>query len=100
MGDKVVDLPVTFKSPDEGQMLVLRRGPCPHGKYLVDETAATVECALCHAKLNPIHVLSVLANRETMWHRARARYQEEMKLLTERSRTKCQHCGKLTRIRR
>jgi hypothetical protein len=40
----------------------------------------------------------MLAGEETKWHESFKRYQAEMRRLSERSRTKCQHCGQMTRI--
>ena len=45
-------------------------------------------------------VLESLMHQESRWMRTREAYQEEMKRLDERSRTKCQHCGQMTRISR
>lgn len=70
-----------------------------HG-YLVDERAADVTCAACGEKLNPMWVLMQLMHKEHRWHELHARYQDEMQRLAERERTKCQHCGQLTRISR
>jgi uncharacterized protein YeaO (DUF488 family) len=39
-------------------------------------------------------------HKEHRWHELHARYQDEMQRLAERERTKCQHCGQLTRISR
>lgn len=100
---EVVELPVKFKHPvEEGRFLkeVLYPGKCWHdkGPFLVDLTLATVECASCKEKLNPMWVLDHLARKETHWHAMRARYAQEMARLAARSSTKCQHCKKLTRI--
>jgi hypothetical protein len=45
-------------------------------------------------------VLTKLAHKETGYHETERRYHEEMKRLSERSRTKCEHCGQMTRISR
>lgn len=97
----VTELPVKFKSPAAPEDVTLVRvwaGKCYHRQVLVDEKKAEVECAACHEKLNPMWVLSMLASHESRWHEAGKRYQDEMKRLTERSSTKCNHCGKMTRI--
>ncbi|WP_322092794.1 hypothetical protein [Paraburkholderia bannensis] len=76
-------------------------GQCFHRHgYLVDERAAEVTCATCHEKLSPTWVLLQLAYEENRWHALHERYQDEMRRLAERERTKCQHCGQLTRISR
>jgi hypothetical protein len=68
-----------------------------HG-FLVDERAADVTCATCGDKLNPMWVLLQLMHKEHRWHALHERYQDEMQRLAERERTKCQHCGQITRI--
>ena len=101
--DKIKELPVRFKErPSEGVYLTLSRtiGKCYHGQYEVDDAKAEVVCTKCKEKIDPMVVLREMAHKETGWHRARIIYQEEMKRLEERARTKCQHCGKLTRISR
>jgi hypothetical protein len=122
MTDEVTKLPVKFKHPPTGErtLEVVQRygaGACNHMyyfdgdplgggsrmknvTYLVDEGAAEVECGHCHAKLNPMWVLSKLAHNETSYHETSKRYHEEMKRLSERTRTKCDKCGHMTRISR
>lgn len=114
--DNITKLPIKFKAPpsDDGPMLQIvetRYGgsECSHGtqyvngnmvsaKYLIREGETEVECSLCHTKLDPMFVLRRLANEETHWERSRKRYHEEMARLKERRRTKCDNCGKMTRI--
>lgn len=88
---------------DEGPYLreVMYKPGCQHtASFTVDEKLDTVECSACGEKLNPIWALKQLARMETRWHRHHEQYQEECKRLAERSRTKCQHCGEMTRISR
>ena len=73
-------------------------GRCWHKRFIVDEQLAEVECADCHEKLNPMWVLQQLSIQENRFHELHARYHDELKRLGERSRTKCQHCGEMTRI--
>ena len=122
MTDDVTKLPVRFKAPPTGERVlevVGRYGGgerCNHDfyfagdplapggtvmkrvTYLVDEAAAEVECSNCHAKLNPMWVLARLAHHETKYHELAENYQEEMRRLSERKRTKCDRCGYMTRI--
>jgi hypothetical protein len=114
MSDEVTRLPIKFKAPPTGERtleLVCGGGVCNHsftidgGKvkqvtYLIDEAAAEVECGACKAKLNPTWVLARLAREETKYHETAMSYQEEMRRLSERSRTRCDHCAKMTRISR
>ena len=115
--DKVKRLGVKFKAPpkEDGPMLRIvhsgGRGDCDHRwtfvdgrmrsvQYLIREGETEVECGNCGTRLDPMFVLKRLAHEETKWLEARATYAEEMKRLGERSRTKCQHCGQMTRISR
>jgi ribosomal protein S27E len=96
----VVELKVPFKKPaPEDRLLLVEWGKCQHfGPFVVDHKAAEVTCKGCGEKLNPMWVLQMLAGEETKWHESFKRYQAEMRRLSERSRTKCQHCGQMTRI--
>ena len=97
--EKIKELPVKFKTqPDDNKFLVVPPSKCPHGLYNVDEKLAEVTCRKCGEKMNPMYVLKEMAMGESQWHRTRQMYQEEMKRLTERSRTKCRFCGKITPI--
>ncbi len=106
--DKVKRLPVRFKKPthDEGRVLqvVHPRSPaCDHQfkvSYLIRPGETEVECSGCGTRLDPMWVLSRLAAQDSQFYRARERYQEEMKRLEERSRTKCEACGHMTRTSR
>ncbi len=113
--DNVKKLLVRFKTPPDGTKMLKvvhygEDGKCDHiwsrrndglmrdVQYIIREAETEVECGECGTKLDPMWVLKRLANEETQWGRTREHYIEEMKRLRERSRTKCQHCGKMTRI--
>lgn len=121
--DNITKLPVGFKTPPsaDGPMLKVVHsfdpGGCNHrwvfradpatgrthrfnAQYLIREGDTEVECSLCNTRLDPMFVLRILAIEENQWQETRKHYQEEMARLNERSRTKCQHCGQMTRIRR
>lgn len=114
--DNVVELPIKAKAKrdENGPMLtVIDSWPegCNHkwrvtgfktqdAHYLIREGETEVECGLCGTRLDPMFVLRQMAHYETQWHRGRARYLDEMKRLKERSRTKCTHCGNMTKISR
>lgn len=106
MDDDVTKLPVRFKQRAPDRTLVrpfevLRGTKCSHlyVTYLIDESSAEVECGQCGEKLNPMWVLRRLANEDRRFAEAHETYQDEMRRLNERSRAKCEHCGKMTRIR-
>lgn len=101
--ENVVQLNAPFKQPVPEERYLVRAprlDACSHwnGPFLVNETLAEVTCGKCGEKLNPMWVLGQLVAKENRWHEHFARYQEEMKRLAERSRTKCEHCGEMTRI--
>ncbi|WP_413194204.1 hypothetical protein [Pararobbsia alpina] len=98
--DNVTVLPVTPRPNlvDERVFTMVPGMTCWHRRYLVDDKKAEVECADCHEKLNPMWVLQQLAFAENRYHELHARYHDELKRLGERSRTKCEHCGQMTRI--
>ena len=98
--DNVTEIPVRFKNPaPDGRILTIAVGvKCIHGPFIVDDTLETVECQKCKERLSPMHVLKMLAREETRWHEFHAHYEEEKKRLSERQRTKCEHCKEMTRI--
>ena len=112
--DGVIRLPVRFKNPPSEDALSLVvvhsegcnhkwhfvRGKLVHFPFLIREGETEVECGGCGTKLDPMWVLRNLANEENGWKMAQERYLDEMKRLSERSRTECQHCGKMTKISR
>lgn len=113
--DKITKLPIGYKSqdPDQPMLKVVHGGvgKCDHKwtwkdghmrnvTYLIGEGETEVECSACGTRLDPMFVLRRLAHEETKWHERRQRYNDEMKRLDERSRTKCEHCNKMTRISR
>lgn len=84
---------------DPERFLVLEEGVCQHnGGFSLNEKEDQVICKKCGTRLNPMHVLKLLAREETKWHQTRALYRDEMKRLGERSRTTCEHCNRVTKI--
>lgn len=72
---------------------------CQHLDVIVDERLAEVKCAKCGIGLNPINVLVRFAREESQWMNNYKAMQEQKRLLDEKQRTKCRHCGKITPIR-
>jgi ribosomal protein S27E len=104
--NNVKRLPVRFKDPtppDRSLMFpyeVGKHDKCYHEKFIVDGAKAKVECGTCGEQLDPMWVLVHLCAHDQRFAQSHARYAEEMKRLSERSRTKCYHCGQMTRISR
>lgn len=94
-------LPVKHRPEPEGPFL--KEVPlmkCRHwrGPFEIDSDAAKCKCLECGDEVSAMFVLEKLMNKESRWMQAHERYQDEQKRLAERSRTKCEHCGKITRI--
>lgn len=104
--DNVTRFPIRPKvQPHEDRTLVSpmeigRVGRCDHPRFIVDEASDQVECAVCAERLNPIWVLTQLTREDRRMERVRTKYREEMERLDKRTRTKCDHCGQMTRISR
>lgn len=73
---------------------------CKHylAAFTVDSVAGKCFCKDCGGEVSPMFVLEQLMKQESQWMRTRAAYQDEMQRLAERTRTKCTHCGQITRI--
>jgi ribosomal protein S27E len=104
--DKIRRLPVRAKPrPDEVALRLVtwdnKCHKCDHTRagFVVDESLLVVECGSCGEKLNPVWAMARLCEQESLWRRMREAYIHERKELAQRVRTKCQHCGQMTRIR-
>lgn len=107
--ENIKRLPVKFKHPTPQDRTLVRpwevgrNEACDHWfgcAYIVDEKKSMVECGKCGTELSPMWVLSRLCSRDAEFHDAARRYKDEMARLSERSRTKCEWCDRLTRISR
>lgn len=98
--DKITTLPIKPKADTGHLMLVPPSAGCPHfpANYEIDVDAGRCRCKICGGEVSPWFVLKMLMHHESTWNRTREAYQDEMKRLRERSKTKCDHCGKMTRI--
>lgn len=98
----VTALPVKHKEPPaEGRFLVpVEPRACRHyrGPFEVNADAGKCFCKQCGGEVSPMFVLERLMLEESKWNQTRQAYQAEMARLSERSRTKCQHCHQMTRI--
>ena len=105
-GDNVFKLPVTKRPINDAPIrTVLTTGSkkCPHAHVEVDEKLGEVECSDCKAKLNPMWVLGELARKykERLGNYRQLVVQSRIisQRLEQKQRCKCEHCGRLTRIR-
>ena len=71
---------------------------CRHRSILVDEKENLVECGECGAKLNPIAILLRFATEESNWEYQRNELRKVAAKLEKRKQTRCEQCGKITKI--
>lgn len=102
IGADVVDLVVSRKEPPDGRLMLVPppRAACIHfnTSFEIDKVAGKCTCLGCGEEVSPMFVLERLMHLESQWMRTREAHQQEMLRLKERSRTKCEHCGEMTRI--
>jgi predicted RNA-binding Zn-ribbon protein involved in translation (DUF1610 family) len=92
-------LPVKKREKGENALTVVNHGLCRHEKFEVDEKLAEVKCKACGEKMSPMWVLVQIAHRESRLAERLLNLRTECRLLEGRVRTKCDNCGKMTRIR-
>lgn len=101
-GANIAQLPVKYKKPEPGErfLVPVELGKCSHwqGPFEIDVKGDKCTCKRCGEQVGAMFVLEMLMRQESQWMQTRATYQDEMKRLAERSRTKCNHCGKMTGI--
>lgn len=100
----VVSLGLKPKSTEGPELTVVDNWTeCRHGRFLVDEKLAEVECGICHAKLSPMWVLNKIAQDDSQLRTDHLRMKATIKIIREkidkRTRCKCNHCGKMTNIK-
>lgn len=95
----VLALPVKPRTTSTERVLTMAPSyKCMHRRFSIDERLAQVTCSDCKERLDPMVALVSLSHQESRYHELHERYQDEMKRLKERSRTKCRHCGEMTPI--
>jgi hypothetical protein len=75
-----------------------------HAPIIVDEELAHVECGTCLEKLNPIQVILNYAQHEaglvSRWHHIKDAIAKQEFQIARKNRVRCEHCSKLTRIKK
>lgn len=100
MAENVTSLPVRHKNMPKTLEPVQSFGGCAHQHALVDRELNELECADCHAKLNPIEFLYKLACKATSWEFEKSQIAKVRAELEERKRCRCTKCGQMTEIKR
>jgi DNA-directed RNA polymerase subunit RPC12/RpoP len=96
-----LDLPIRYQSGRVEQVLnrvLPSHKGCRHERFVIDERLAYVRCADCREKIDPMFALLQLCRKQGEFMRQHERYRTEIERLAERRRTKCTHCGQMTRI--
>lgn len=68
------------------------------GPYLIDASGASITCDACKQELNPYWVLEEMARAEHRYKRLIEEYKRQRALVEDRTKTKCDHCKKMTKI--
>ncbi|WP_051957935.1 hypothetical protein [Desulfobacter vibrioformis] len=76
----------------------LKRFGCKHMHILVHEDLAYCKCKDCGELLNPMAVLCRFARKESRYVYERIALNNQRKKLEAKKRTKCEHCGEMTRV--
>ncbi len=105
---RVTRLPVRFREPPDADRTLFGPHDPPHHPecshtfvhYYVNPAEAEVTCGKCKTKLNPMWVLGQLANGDRRYAESQRAAKAAQARLDERSRTKCEHCKRMTRISR
>lgn len=108
-------LPVRYRKPPEGEPPVLKvvdrfSGTCSHttmftggqtrhATYEIVQGETEVTCSLCQTRLDPMWVLVQLARQESVLRQRAEGYSAVANAAKERTRTKCEHCDRFTRIK-
>jgi hypothetical protein len=73
---------------------------CKHNNVIVDVDLWFIECADCGERLDPIqYLVSISQTQDQNEYRYKRLWEEYQKVLGElNKKTKCEHCGKMTRI--
>jgi ribosomal protein S27E len=89
--DAFLDLIVARNWPDNAG--------CMHKRIRVDEALDSVICGDCGAGLSPLGILKRFAKEQSVLKYENERRVELEKRLDAKLRVKCQHCGKMTKVR-
>lgn len=73
---------------------------CKHNEVQVDPESPWLKCLKCGKELNPIYHLYQLSLEEGMLEFNVTKIREVVEALERKTRTKCDHCGKMTNIRK
>jgi hypothetical protein len=100
MTDNITKLPIRAKGSPKMLEVVSPYGGCQHLHAIVDRKLNELECADCHAKINPIEFCVSIAAGLTGWEYELSQITKARAELEERKKCRCTKCGQMTEIRR
>ena len=75
-----------------------RPGTTNHGPYEVDDRLNIVTCKTCGVEMSPMHVLLEISRWEERMKIRCDTLRKRCEEADQRNRTKCEHCGNMTRV--
>ena len=98
--DNITRLPRKAKPSASSPLSIVCAGQCQHRKFEIDDRLDRVRCRDCGEMLNPMWVLRLLANEDSLLRDRWAHMRAHIQLLGDRAKVKCTHCAKMTPIPR
>lgn len=90
---------ISIKQVHNSRLAEKRRHSCVHKNVLVDDQLAELECADCGSLLNPVKWILNMRSEFTRMSDSYQRLNTLRQKIAERSRTKCQHCNRITTLK-
>lgn len=77
----------------------IMKDKCLHWHVEFDTAFTTLDCADCKRQLNPIEYLAMLVEHWAYVRRLYEQYREAKYAYEAKKRCRCEHCGKLTKVK-
>ncbi len=92
------------ETDDEGVAIVIRfdkykREFCLHPSLVIDEETEKVHCTKCEQTISAFSAIRVMMRLSGKWRRQAAAAKLAREEAAKKTRTKCQHCNKMTEVR-
>lgn len=72
---------------------------CRHNALLIDESLELIECKNCGERINAFFAIRQLMRLSDKWAREKAELELTREAAEKKTKTKCQHCGQMTKVR-
>jgi len=89
---------------DEGVAIVIQFGKhkreyCLHNSLVIDEDLEIVTCTKCNHTISAFAAIRVMMRLSGKWKRQKAAADLAREEASKKTRTKCQHCERMTEIK-